>query len=354
MIKWLEGKVVELKISRSGFRTLRATVGVLLGIGLFSFFLARGWADATSRLSDMRIEPLIGAVLATIGITVTISIRWGMLANALGGRRVAAWHQYYGAYLLSRTAGFFIPKDIADIGGRSLWLTKKRDMSAARATISVLSDRLLDLIIMAVFLLGCLPYWLGWASEVQALILMIVLGLGSALVVPRLGTFLQKLRLSSQLNESSEYRERLGLSEIRTALSSALGDHVVLSYRLYLLSLVKFGLTALRFGLFAEVLNLPISLSLILLAMPIGQLSYLLAFTPGGLGIYEAGWYGLLVQGGVLASNAMIFVVGQRILTFAIVLVLTITSQILLHLQTRTISASIGEVKTPRLDGGRQ
>jgi uncharacterized membrane protein YbhN (UPF0104 family) len=99
--------------------------------------------------------------------------------------------------------------------------------------------------------------------------------------------------------------------------------------RVYLFSLFKFGCTTGRLVLFALTLNVPISPTLILLGTPVAQLTYLFAFTPGGLGIFEAGWLAILILGGVSWDHAMIFVVGQRILTVILVGLLAVLSQFL-------------------------
>lgn len=99
--------------------------------------------------------------------------------------------------------------------------------------------------------------------------------------------------------------------------------------RAYLFSVTKFGCTAGRMVFFAVALSVPISPMLIVLCTPVGQLTYLFAFTPGGLGIFEAGWIGILSLGGVGTGHAMTFVVGQRILTIILIGILATFSQIL-------------------------
>ena len=74
---------------------------------------------------------------------------------------------------------------------------------------------------------------------------------------------------------------------------------------------------------------MPISPLLIILGTPLGQLSYLFAFTPGGLGIFEAGWLAILKIGGITTEQALIFVVGQRILTVIFIGILALISHIL-------------------------
>jgi uncharacterized membrane protein YbhN (UPF0104 family) len=53
---------------------------------------------------------------------------------------------------------------------------------------------------------------------------------------------------------------------------------------------------------------------------PITQLSLILAVTPGGLGLFDAGWYGVLLLGGVPNQEALTFVIAQRAYIFLFVL----------------------------------
>jgi uncharacterized membrane protein YbhN (UPF0104 family) len=103
--------------------------------------------------------------------------------------------------------------------------------------------------------------------------------------------------------------------------------------RAFLLSIIKFCFTVTRMVLFASALNLSISPALILLGTPVGQLSYLFAFTPGGLGIFDAGWYAILRVGGVSLKSATQFVVGQRFLTMGLIWLIALSSQVLYTLR---------------------
>lgn len=76
-----------------------------------------------------------------------------------------------------------------------------------------------------------------------------------------------------------------------------------------------------------------ISPTVILLGTPAGQLTYLFAFTSGGLGIFEAGWFAILRLGGVTMEHVIIFVVGQRILTIILIGILATFSQLLYMLR---------------------
>ncbi len=67
----------------------------------------------------------------------------------------------------------------------------------------------------------------------------------------------------------------------------------------------------------AQAFNLPISVFEMLAVAPIIQLTVLVSFTPGGLGINEAGWIGVLTATGMAADEAAGFAVAYRIVQVA-------------------------------------
>lgn len=306
-----------------------------IGLLLFGFFVYLNGAESFSQLGQLQLIPLGGALLATLGITGSIAGRWGTLGNAICGSRVASWLNYYHYFIINRALGFILPKDVTDLVGRSVWLKQLHGLSLPQAGASVVFDRLFDVISATMFLLASLPYWLGWVSAAAGIVLM----LGFATVVGGLLFVGHRPLLTG-----GEWLMNRGFWLIHRVpwlrkcssnlLNLSLLDRGVI-IRAYLFSLIKFSCTAGRLVLFAVALSVPISPMLILLGTPVGQLAYLFAFTPGGLGIFEAGWFGILRIGGVTTEHIMIFVVGQRILTVILVGILAIFSQILYMLYGR-------------------
>lgn len=339
----------------TGTQTKKATINswvkhfFLLGVGLalLGLLISLGGGDSLCRLGRMRPLPLVEALLVTLGITGATAGRWGILANALGGGRVAMWHDYYHYFVVSRALGFILPKDVTDLGGRTVWLNQLHGLGLFRAGASVLFDRLLDLLCMSVFLLATLPYWLGWVQAPVGIGLMFGLAaaVGGLLFVSYRSLMTSAVCL---LNKGLLLAHRIPW--LRKRLPEMLGVAGLdrgMVLRVYSFSLVKFACTAGRLVFFASALSLPISPTLILLGMPLGQLSYLFAFTPGGLGIFEAGWFAILKLGGVATEYATTFVVGQRILTLILIGMLALLSQILYVLR-RYFSRSARNVSHSR------
>jgi len=314
----------------------------LLGVGLalFGLLIHLGGVESLRQLVHLRPIPLIAALLVTLGINVAIAWRWGTLANALGGDQVAAWPDYFHYFIVGRALGFVLPKDIMDLGSRTVWLNQFHSLALPKASASVILDRLSDLLTILIFLLAALPFWLGLVQAPLGIGLMLGMAIlfggllfvaHSPLVAGAVWLLNRGLRL---VNQAPWLRKR----SLETLDISGLDRSLVL--RVYLLGLVKFGFTAARLVFFAMALSLPISPALILLGTPLGQLSYLFAFTPGGLGIFEAGWFAILALGGVATEHATAFVVGQRLLTTVLIAILALCSQVFYTLRRRSSAAS--------------
>jgi uncharacterized membrane protein YbhN (UPF0104 family) len=69
----------------------------------------------------------------------------------------------------------------------------------------------------------------------------------------------------------------------------------------------------LRLQILAYALGAMIPIEIILIVMVVFQLSWLLAVTPGGIGIAEWGWVGILVRYGFNASDAALLSIAFRI-----------------------------------------
>ena len=63
-------------------------------------------------------------------------------------------------------------------------------------------------------------------------------------------------------------------------------------------------------------MGLSIPLSVILVGFPVAQLSLLLAFTPGALGVLEGGWYVVFSIVGISQADSSAFLIGQRAYLF--------------------------------------
>ncbi len=308
-------------------------LSLAIGLTLIGMLIAFGGADNLKQLDTIHPVPLAIAFMLTLGINTAIAGRWGILANSLDGRRVAGWLDYAHYFLISRALGFVLPKDVTDLGSRTLSLNQIHHMSLTRASASVLLDRVADMLIAGVFTLTVLPFWLNWWSPQMTLLMMIGVALCGAIALLLAQHWLSRHTVQ-MYNSSLRLIYRLPLLRKRSPVlleTTNLSGQTI--FHAYLFSLLKFGCTAGRMVYFALALGLSIPASLLILGTPLGQVSYLFSFTPGGLGIFEAGWFAILTLGEVAPAEIATFVVGQRVLTLAIILLLALGSQIVYTLR---------------------
>jgi uncharacterized protein (TIRG00374 family) len=300
-----------------------------LGLALFATVLYLTGLDSLRQLTHLRWLPLVGGFIATVGITASIALRWSTLTNALLGRPVTGWLRFCQYFLWNRVLGFVVPKDLTDLGGRAMALVARHDVPLRYAVASVLLDRGFDLLTVALFLGPALLFLSKTVRVGTAVALMVLLAL-SFYAVLRLAHRSLLASMVRFYNRASRLVHRLPSPRHRPPWKVESPNLSLEALtQAYLFGLSKFLCTALRFMFFALALDLPVSPLVFLLGMPVGQLSFLFAFTPGGLGILEAGWYAVLMQIDVPEAYISPFLVEQRVFTMLFVGILALLSSLL-------------------------
>ncbi len=311
---------------RPGLAFARHALLLLVGLGLIAGIVVLGSAESLERFGRLEAVPAVLAFAATVGLTAAVATRWRLLADALAGRAAARWRQYYHYFVVSRLLGFVLPKDVTDLGSRTLCLTRFHRVPLVSAGASVLLDRLFDLGVAGMMLAAASLYWLGWVSAAHG-----IMGMAAAAVAVGVALHLWHRPVAAAAIDALGSASRM-IAKLRRRTPpdglppDTLDRNVVL--RAFAISVAKFSLTAIRMVLFCAALGLDVDPWLVILATPVGQLAYALAFTPGGLGIFEAGWFGILRYAGVTAPDAAAFAVGQRVLTLVMIGALAALSQV--------------------------
>lgn len=320
-------------------------IKLLLGLGVLLLLLHLVGYEGLRKLTTVSPLGLLACLLLTGGVTLVVTWRWRALTLGLLGKaaasdasrsRAGSFSSYYCSYMFSRGLGLLLPRDISECGSRFAWLVSAEKITPRQAAAAVFLDRLADLGVSLFFLLFALPFWFGWLDETATLLLLplaAAAGLVATALLPPpmlLAAWTAMARIFSWLRRRIPRLSRF----LECPESPPEGLDKALLLRACALSMLKFGLLMFRPMAVAAGFELEIPWTLLLLGVPLGQLAYILAITPGGLGIYELGWAGLLgyagVQGPVIAS----FVVGQRLLITASLVALLLLSW-LLRLWTR-------------------
>ena len=304
---------------------------LLTGLALFAIFLSLGGLAPLEDYQQTRWPLAACAAGLSLPISALATWRWRLLTRALVNDPGPGWFAYYRCFIVARALALILPKEMVDLGGRALWQNKVAKVSLPTAGFVVAIDRLFDVILLPALLFVTGAYWLGWLGAAASIYLTVALAavLGIILSI-RFGTAIGRLEslLAGAVKIAARIKWLRGIKVPPLGTASLNRSSVG---RAYCLTVSKYALTILQVILLSNALSLTISSATFALAAPLGQLSFLLAVTPGALGIFEAGSFGALTMLGTSAEQASAIVTANRLLMFSAVGILALMTQ-LLHL----------------------
>lgn len=309
------------------YRRLRRTIQLLLGIACLGGFLVWFGPDTLATLLSVDLAFLIGAFGCTLAIVLCIGLRWSMLVQAVSASspRLLESCRYF---LLNRVIGFVVPKDLSDVAGRVFLLTTRHGVPPSEAAVSVFLDRLFDLA-LALTLLGPALLFLSGVVSLQGFalsLLVLLLTAGATLFLAG------EPLVSIVFGLYRSFRTQAGRVVPGFKTAPGLVAPEQLSGRVLVKALgfsaLKFCATTLRFIGYARAVSLTAPPAVFVAGTPITQLSFLLAFTPGGLGLLEATWYGVLTHADFAGPDVVRFLLVQRVGTMVLVGVLALVLEI--------------------------
>lgn len=292
----------------------------IAGLALLGLIIAVGGTEILQAITAASLLPLIIGLALSTTLYPIAAWRWMLVTNQLEQRRVASYQEFLQVRSLAAAGGFFAPRELVELGGRTIWLSRSRGLSIGRATKAVMVDRFCDVLTSVVTLIGALAFWfmklpviLSFSIGLACLVITIVI---TPTVMMTASGFIQ--RLDSRMNLPDQRSKRIGKA---VSMLAKLIDIPSEIWRIALsISLLKFTMVALRVVLLGAAVGLVIEPLELVVSVPLGQIGYVLGITPGGLGIYEAGWYGLLHFLGASAAKIGAFVILLRLSLIASVL----------------------------------
>ena len=283
------------------------------------------------------------ALLTTTVILITTTLRWQLILNHLVGPQTPPFLDLLNYVLVGATVGLLVPRDVGEMSTRIASMKLLHQVTLRKVTWSVLVDRFFDVLILIPFTLAALPFLGGLSASPPVLVamhgIMLFLCLGLLGYKPGYGMMLNLVRriyarLYPGWSQTSMTRV-LSLPSPQTLKSVPAVLSPGLMVGAFGWTIMKFLALALRAYLIVRALDLDISFEAILLSTPIAQASLILAFTPGGLGFNELGWYGALTILEVNATAIPPFLVGHRLFNYGFVLVLALIVQVVYMLHNR-------------------
>jgi uncharacterized protein (TIRG00374 family) len=292
----------------------------LAGVLAFALILYWGGAEAWRQMIRVDGRYLLAAFAAMLSWNLVAAYRWSLLADRVAGRTVCPYRYYFTYHMIGMVTGQVLPITVGMLGGRPVALSLSQGVPLKRTGLSVLLDKLFDLL-LALLLVGPVAlYLVGWIRLPLSLGLMGFAVIAGALVlfwryeqvIRQFGQF--GARLARALGRvpvlGAKFARRVPQQLERLSAEAALSNR--LAVQTYLLTLVLYSLLAARLILISHALRLDIPSHLLAMGACVTQLAVVFSVTPGSLGFLEGGWAAVLGLAGLTRDQFTFFVIGRR------------------------------------------
>jgi uncharacterized membrane protein YbhN (UPF0104 family) len=289
----------------------------LISLVLFGLILVWGGSEAWQQVAAGDLEYILVSLLFLGFATMMSAARLQLMARSTTGRELAPWPRFYYLNMTVRALGLVVPRTLSTLGGKSAGLAGF-GVSLRRSVWIVMLDNAFDLLVLGILAVPALLYLRNRDAAGELLVLSVglivilasglwwITGPGRARLLMR---WLERVpRLASALHLDPE--KISDLLPPRPVALEALGLTILLNAAI-----------AICFYHIARAVGMAHPWTVFVAGFPITQLSLILAVTPGGLGLFDAGWYGVLLLAGVPNQDALTFVIAQRAYIFIFVLV---------------------------------
>jgi uncharacterized membrane protein YbhN (UPF0104 family) len=282
----------------------------------------------------LELDPYWVAVCfgGTLGVAVCAALKWHIALNAMDERRAAHFGSLLHYFMIGRAVGLLIPMDVSDLGVRTLSLKLDHSVSVKRASYSVYLDRAFDLMITLIFIVPSVMFIAGGISPRTCMIAyaaLVAAGLLSFVFFGRRsmqglqGLFQLLFRLVCKIPWVGR---RLGAEAELGSMDP--GGVAAVAPWLFVLSIVKFIFMALRYYSIGAAIGIGLDFTEITGFVPGAQFAALFALTPGGLGIADWSWSGLLFKIGVGKQLLVPYLISLRLVISVSIVVLALVSRL--------------------------
>lgn len=309
----------------------------LLSLVLFGLILWWAGAEPWQQIldSDWRLVLVALLIYGVVGIISALRLR--VVAQALTSDEVGSRRRFYYLSMTARVLGLVLPRGISTLGGKSVGL-RALGISLRRSLWIVLMDNIYDILTLGLAAIPAIFFLQDQIGVVSLVVLTLalwaLLALALWLTVSRgkvAAIFEWLLARVPWLSQRLELDDRIAAHLFPRAgpALSALLHTAVLNV-----------LLIATYAAISRALELSAPFWLFAAAFPITQLSLVIAVAPGGLGIFDLGWLGLLRLGGMPQEEALTFVVAQRAFIYVFVLLWAACSALLSFTEEREIQTT--------------
>jgi len=291
-------------------RTLLLVAKAAISVTLL--YLSLRWVNVgvlTERLSRLKPEWILLATLLATTQVALLAVRWREIAAACGA------HLEWASALQFTFIGMFfnqvLPSTMGGDGAR-IWLMARQGAGWARATYSVLIDRIVGLFVLAMIVVACLP----WTFEVirdpvaRGLLLLIGFGLIAAtLIFALMGTWFRnwfdRWRLTRHLSAASQAAVDLCGS------GRSMGIVILCSVTIHLFTVITAWCCI-------KAIAAPVSFSQVLFLLPPVLLVATIPVSIAGWGIRESTMIVAFAYAGLAQSNGLTLSILFGIVSFVV------------------------------------
>ena len=310
----------------------------LLAAALMAGFVYWGRHDLDKAA---RLEPVYVAICfgCTVGIAIISAVKWRVALSSMGESEAAHFGSLLYYFVFGRAVGLVLPMDVSDFGVRTMSLKFNHSVSIGRASYSVYMDRTFDLVVAGLLLTPSVLSIIGLIEPLTGLVLFgafLIFGLisfrfwGRQTMVAIVFIFHQLFKAVCRIPWVGK---RVDPDAERKLFAER--DFGPVAPSLFLLSVAKFFLTAMRFVSIAAAMGMSLSYAKILLFVPGAQFAALFALTPGGLGIADWSWSALLIRIGADEHMVVPFLISLRVVISLSIIVLVGLSRLLYRKPSR-------------------
>jgi len=249
-----------------------------------------------TRLSRLESGWVVLALFLMTVQVVLLAVRWRDISAACGANL-----PFTSALQISFIATFFnqvLPSTVGGDGAR-MWLLARKGAGWARATYSVLIDRIAGVFVLALIVIACLPFTFSLIHDPTARAVVFVIGVGmitSTLVFVLIGRHFQQLFDRWRLT-----RHLAAASRISAALCSSHRDAAIVLACSVAIHLI----TAAAAWCCAKAIASPVSFAQILFLMPPVLLIATLPVSIAGWGVRESSFMYAFAYAGLAQSDGL-------------------------------------------------